>query len=87
MRKRVKFSSNKEIGILPPGPIDNQIFFDSQGNIKEGLELNKDYRGVNLDVWKLLSSTYKGGPLIVREETDIYSQDMEQEYHKEVLKL
>jgi hypothetical protein len=44
--------------------------------IKKNLVLNKDYRGVNKEVWILLQKIYGGGPVIAREELDIYSQDM-----------
>ena len=80
MKGKILFSTNKEVGILPPGPINNKIFFDSQGQIRKGLELNKDYRGVNIDVWKLLQNIYKGGPMVVRQENDIYSKDLSEEY-------
>ena len=50
--------------------------------IKPGLQLNKDYRGVNFEVWNLLQKIYGGGPLIVREELDIYSKDIKDEYVK-----
>jgi hypothetical protein len=62
----VIFSENKDIGVLPPGPIYNDSFFTRQNreevkgeaepevSIKPGLELNKDYRGVNFEVWNLL---------------------------------
>ena len=87
------FSENKDIGVLPPGPIYNDSFFtrghksESQENpepetIKNGLELNKDYRGVNFEVWNLLQKIYGGGPLIVREDLDIYSRDIKDEYFK-----
>ena len=48
--------------------------------IKEGLLLNSDYRGVNKDVWKLLMGIYGGGPIIAREQCDIYSKDTKQLY-------
>ena len=48
--------------------------------IRKNLELNKDYRGVNMEVWTQLHKIYGGGPLIVREELDIYSKDMKNEY-------
>lgn len=41
--------------------------------IRKGLDLNKDYRGVNKEVWVLLNKIYGGGPTIAREELDIYS--------------
>ena len=74
LKSKVNYSSNKEIGILPPGPISNQSFF-SKDKIVDGLVLNKDYRGVNSQVWKLLKKIYGGGPAIVRAELDIYSKD------------
>lgn len=40
------------------------------------LELNKDYRGVNYEVWTLLKRIYGGGEQeVVRECLDIYSTD------------
>ena len=48
--------------------------------IRKNLELNKDYRGVNMEVWTQLHKIYGGGPLIVREELDIYSKDVNNEY-------
>jgi hypothetical protein len=47
--------------------------------IRKGLELNKDYRGVNKEVWQIFHRIYGGGPLIVRDEEDIYSQDLSAE--------
>lgn len=52
----IKNSVNKEIGVLPPGPINNDgLFLDefpTEGSqVKKGLELNENYRGVNLEVW------------------------------------
>jgi hypothetical protein len=35
--------------------------------LRENLEVNKDYRGVNKDVWMLLQKIYGGGPQIIRE--------------------
>jgi hypothetical protein len=34
-----------------------------------------DYRGVNKTVWDLLHKMYGGGPAIIKEELDIYSND------------
>lgn len=47
--------------------------------VRKGLELNKDYRGVNKEVWQIFHRIYGGGPLIVRDEEDIYSQDLSAE--------
>lgn len=48
--------------------------------LKKDLELNKHYRGVNKDVWQLLHKIYGGGPVVVREELDIYGQDFYFQY-------
>ena len=83
--------------MLPPGPIYNDSFYTRQNPsiakeekndpveliIKPGLQLNIDYRGVNFEVWNLLQKIYGGGPLIVREELDIYSKDIKDEYVKD----
>jgi hypothetical protein len=47
------------------------------------LEVNKDYRGVNREVWEQLLQIYGGGPAIVREDLDIYSNDLTEEYLEE----
>ena len=56
LKNKIRFSPNKEIGILPPGPICNDDFFisEQEGLLKDDLELNKHYRGVNYQVWNLL---------------------------------
>ena len=48
--------------------------------LKKDLELNKNYRGVNLEVWRLLHKIYGGGPVVVREELDVYSTDIFPQY-------
>ena len=87
-KSRVLLSENRDIGVLPPGPIKNDGFFtrdpnnSEKGNdpnsfiIKPDLELNVHYRGVNHQVWHLLFKIYGGGPVIAREELDIYSKDL-----------
>lgn len=79
-------SENPKIGILPPGPISNDDLFikvsdgkDIQTEIRESLELNKHYRGVNKEVWHIFHRMYGGGPIIVRDELDIYSKDLSKE--------
>jgi hypothetical protein len=52
---------------------------EPSATIKEGLELNKEYRGVNKEVWQIFHRMYAGGPIIVREELDIYSRDLSKE--------
>ena len=51
----VRVSENPLIGVLPPGPISNLDLFtkskDGEFNIKQDLEINEHYRGVNKEVW------------------------------------
>lgn len=54
--------------------------------LKKDLELNKHYRGVNHEVWRLLHKIYGGGPVVVREVLDIYSPDMYTHYNAVVKK-
>lgn len=80
-RAAIKISQNKEIGILPPGTINNQVFFVQEKNenhkqLKSGLLLNRDYRGVNYEVWTLLKRIYgTNNQEVVRESLDIYDED------------
>ena len=41
--------------------------------------MNVEYRGVNKDVWDLISKIYGGGPAIIRESLNIYSRDATKE--------
>lgn len=54
------------------GPIDNQVFFNRDGSIRNGLEAGKDYRAVNRHVWAAFQALYTGGPEIKRLKVDIY---------------
>ena len=82
-KSQLRISENERIGILPPGPVNNEVLFqkvtDNEGNaslvLREGLEINKQYRSVNKDVWTFFHRMYGGGPLILREQLDIYSRD------------
>eukprot|EP00347_Sterkiella_histriomuscorum_P005030 403358170 len=83
IRSQARVSENPKIGVLPPGPISNDDLFikvidgkDSSTQIREGLELNKHYRGVNKEVWQIFHRMYGGGPIIIRQELDIYSRDI-----------
>jgi|LauGreDrversion4_2_1035121.scaffolds.fasta_scaffold120952_2 hypothetical protein len=85
-------SENDKIGIMPPGPISNDCLFEKISPLsaksgetrilKSGLVLNKEYRGVNREVWSIFHRMYGGGPVIVRGELDIYSRDLSEELHK-----
>ena len=72
-------SENPKVGILPPGPISNHDLIvknrDKEASIKPNLKLNEDYRGVNKEVWDIFHKMYGGGPQIVRESLDIYSNE------------
>lgn len=111
-KDRVRQSSNKDIGILPPLPICNDdLFLIRNSNVKnddllkneeyevtagalernkrvlkKDLQLNKHYRGVNHEVWHLLHKIYGGGPIVIREELDIYAADVNVQYQAIVKK-
>ncbi|TNV82503.1 hypothetical protein FGO68_gene3499 [Halteria grandinella] len=79
---QLRRSESEKIGILPPGPISNDSLFEKVGDVmrvRRGLELNVDYRGVPREVWQIFHRMYGGGPPIVREDLDIYSQDLSSE--------
>ena len=78
----VRKSENHKIGVLPPGPINNEDLFERVGDelrVRQGLAINKEYRGVNKEVWQIFYRMYGGGPVIVREDLDIYSRDISRE--------
>ena len=68
-------SKNTNVGILDPGPITNNILLDKDNNPLEGLSRGKQYRGVNKYVWQQLYNTYGGGPVLRRNEINIYSKE------------
>ena len=70
-------SNKKGVGILDPGPISNYQLFDHDKKPKEGLEKGRHYRGVNREVWQQLYITYGGGPIIHRNELNIYANEYE----------
>jgi len=75
----VRKSENAAIGILPPGPITNRNLFREKETgeehlIKEGLQMDKDYKSVCKEVWDKFNNIYGGGPVIIRKTSDIYSE-------------
>lgn len=52
---QIRMSPNEKIGVLPPGPISNHELFensnDGEHELRSGLQVNRDYRGVNKEVW------------------------------------
>lgn len=83
--KDIRVSPNKQIGILPPGPIQNlSLFIEEEKSpllqpelilprVKKGLVMEKDYKTVCREVWEKFSMIYGGGPAIIRCEQSIYS--------------
>jgi len=74
-----KISVNKQIGVLPPGPINNSFLFNkplkeySDKTIKKGLSKNDEYVIVNEKVWNLFYNNYNGGPEIkLKKNDDLY---------------
>ena len=48
--------------------------------LRRELQLNKDYRGVNKEVWQIFHRMYGGGPVIMRSELDVYSRDLSNDH-------
>eukprot|EP00930_Biecheleria_cincta_P101498 TRINITY_DN9314_c0_g1_i1.p1 TRINITY_DN9314_c0_g1~~TRINITY_DN9314_c0_g1_i1.p1 ORF type:complete len:920 (-),score=147.92 TRINITY_DN9314_c0_g1_i1:275-2944(-) len=59
-----------------PGRITNERLFETEdpSALKPKLRLRLDYIGVNARVWWLFMHAHGGGPAIVREDLDAYSQ-------------
>lgn len=73
-------SSNKLIGVLPPGPVTNANLFEKKAKsfgketLKPEMKKNQDYVIVNEKVWRFFLFNYNGGPEIeVRKSDDIYT--------------
>ena len=57
-----------------PGPLSNHELLEDDGvTVKEGLKKAKEYRGLNKSEWEVFFGAYGGGPEIIREGVDIYS--------------
>lgn len=73
---------NEVLGVLPPGPITNDVDLMILGSenemikLREGLRITVHYKAVSCKVWYLLHQTYGGGPSIARESIDIYSKPL-----------
>jgi len=62
--------------LCAPGPVTNERLFDKEsGRLREKLRLRLDYIGVNARVWWLFMHFHGGGPAIVRDDLDMYSED------------
>ena len=69
-------SENTTIGVLPPGPINNQILCgenEAQGKfkLKPGLKIKKDYYIINQLLWEWFLLNYDGGPEIMVENNKL----------------
>mmetsp|Transcript_23083 Transcript_23083/g.26463 ORF Transcript_23083/g.26463 Transcript_23083/m.26463 type:complete len:96 (+) Transcript_23083:49-336(+) len=69
-------SKIKGVGILDPGPIDNRSLFDQSGKVKPDLQPS-DYVVLEPAIWKFLWEHYGGGPVVKRDQCDIYSSPVD----------
>ena len=73
--KYKNISENINLGVLPPGQINNKQICDETSEIdgtnrfklKVGLKINKDYIVVNQLLWEWFLLNYDGGPEIIME--------------------
>lgn len=61
-----------EIGILPPGAINNLPLFKDGKELKAKLKGAVHYRAVNQKVWEAYIFIYGGGPEVIRTKPNIY---------------
>ena len=71
-------SENINLGVLPPGQIDNNKICDNIKNdenykLKKGLRIKKDYIVVNQILWEWFLFNYGGGPEIIVENSCLSS--------------
>lgn len=57
---------------MPPGPVDNSVLLDKEGQPKPNLKSSRDYRGVCEEVWGYFMEHYGGGPALKRKRILIY---------------
>jgi hypothetical protein len=72
---REQNSLNQQLGVLPPGPITNHKLFKDPHNpvdLRPKLKPVAHYRGVNEQVWHTYCRLYGGGPVITRQQLNIY---------------
>lgn len=65
-----------------PGPITNERLLNKEGDPrtpKANLRLRTDYIGVNARVWWLFAHIHGGGPVLCREDLDMYSEECSSE--------
>ena len=64
--------SHSEVGVLPPGPIDNSSLLIDNRELRPKLKAAVHYRVTNKKVWETYVFIYGGGPEIVRKSLNIY---------------
>ena len=77
-------SSLSEVGILDPGPIDNNDLIDDN-KIKPNLVKDKHYKAVQPELWDFLWCKYGGGPILKRVSDNIYSAQLEPDQEQQEL--
>ena len=58
---------------LPPGPITNGILVEQLRKNRKDIAKAKEYRCVNFNVWRFYELVHGGGPVIGRQEQELYS--------------
>ena len=76
--EQIILSENINLGVLPPGRIDNNKISDNVKNdeklkLKKGLKIQKDYIVVNQLLWEWFLFNYGGGPEISVENNSLSS--------------
>ncbi|OMJ95708.1 hypothetical protein SteCoe_770 [Stentor coeruleus] len=61
-----------EVGVYPPGPINNSALLKENGELRPKLKPAVHYRAVNKKVWEAYVLIYSGGPAIIRKTLNIY---------------
>eukprot|EP00744_Colponema_vietnamica_P003292 GILI01005069.1.p1 GENE.GILI01005069.1~~GILI01005069.1.p1 ORF type:complete len:360 (+),score=84.33 GILI01005069.1:127-1080(+) len=72
-------SKNSIKGPPPPPPINNRCLLDDQGLPRPNLKRVVHYRGINVLVWKVFLRFYGGGPLVMRNNLELYEEDVTSE--------
>jgi len=58
---------------LPPGKISNHTLIQQLALNRKDIAIAKEYRCVNFNVWRFYELVHGGGPIIARQEQEIYS--------------
>ena len=73
-KENLPICNAKNVGVLPPGPVDNLPLLDKNENgefsLKKGLQKKKDYIIIGELVWDFFALNYNGGPAIILNNND-----------------